>query len=346
MSLRFPLLFRYTLYGLAIIAGLHSASTTTADEPAPRPINHLPNLAAPTWGGTQFWTDEMVCRGWRIQRNALTGHCRLLDDDNYRRAWGSYDACWQRFEKHRADGKIEPVEGKVVILLHGLGGWRSLMNDTGEHLAEHVNYTPVNVSYASTRGSLDEHARSLAKVIAALDQAERIDFVAHSLGNLVVRRYLALAAETPAGVDPRIQRMVMLAPPNQGASLARHFRDLDLYSTLLGPSGEQLLEDPAAIQTSLATPPFEFAILAGTGGINPLIDSPNDFTVTVEETRLAGARDFHTLPLHHARFRDNEECLKCVARFLEKGYLVSAEERTPLEGEVQRSDRTAVPLPR
>ena len=55
------------------------------------------------------------------------------------------------------------------------------------------------------------------------------------------------------------------------------------------PGGQQLLEDPAAIQTRLATPEFEFAILAGTGGINPLIDSPNDFTVTVGSCCIAFA---------------------------------------------------------
>ncbi|MGQ9575532.1 MAG: hypothetical protein ACUVUC_09450 [Thermoguttaceae bacterium] len=32
----------------------------------------------PTLGGKQFWADELLFHQWRIQRNVLTGHCRLL----------------------------------------------------------------------------------------------------------------------------------------------------------------------------------------------------------------------------------------------------------------------------
>ena len=33
----------------------------------------------PTLGGMQFWADELFFHQWRIQRNVITGHCRLLD---------------------------------------------------------------------------------------------------------------------------------------------------------------------------------------------------------------------------------------------------------------------------
>ena len=47
-------------------------------------------LAVPTLGGRQFWSDRLVYGGWRIQENFLTGHSRLLDAGNVRRAWGTF----------------------------------------------------------------------------------------------------------------------------------------------------------------------------------------------------------------------------------------------------------------
>ena len=51
------------------------------------------NLRLPTFGGKQFWRDCLIDREWRIQQHVHTGHFRLLDARNHRRAWGSYAAC-------------------------------------------------------------------------------------------------------------------------------------------------------------------------------------------------------------------------------------------------------------
>ena len=39
-----------------------------------QPMN--PNVVIPTLGGMQFWSDEVVRCGWRVQRNVFTRHCR------------------------------------------------------------------------------------------------------------------------------------------------------------------------------------------------------------------------------------------------------------------------------
>jgi hypothetical protein len=53
----------------------------------------MPNLKTPTLGGLQFWGDELYFHDWRIQRHAVSGHCRLLDGRYRRLAWGSYSDC-------------------------------------------------------------------------------------------------------------------------------------------------------------------------------------------------------------------------------------------------------------
>ena len=45
--------------------------TTTAAATPVTPA--IPNVPLPTFGGEQFWSDELVYQGWRIQLNALTG---------------------------------------------------------------------------------------------------------------------------------------------------------------------------------------------------------------------------------------------------------------------------------
>ena len=49
------------------------------------PSDKRPNLPSRTGGGKQLWTDVFLYGDWRI-RAALTGHHRLLDDQNTRRA--------------------------------------------------------------------------------------------------------------------------------------------------------------------------------------------------------------------------------------------------------------------
>ena len=59
----------------------------------------LPNVNFPTMGGKFFWNDLANVNGWRVQKNTITGHCRILDNNNIRRAWGGDDAIMRLFEK-------------------------------------------------------------------------------------------------------------------------------------------------------------------------------------------------------------------------------------------------------
>src|SRR5207237_4551854 len=78
------------------------------------------------------------------------------------------------------------------------------------------------MGYPTTRGSIDLHARSLDNVVRSLEGISEINFIAHSLGNLVVRHWLKDFASAERSL-PRGQsfgRMVMLAPPNRQPKLA------------------------------------------------------------------------------------------------------------------------------
>jgi hypothetical protein len=282
---------------------------------------------------------------WRIQRNVLTGHYRLLDDRNFRRAWGTYEQCSAVFTDLVRRERLASPKGHVVVTLHGLFRSRDQLDGLGDYLHDKGEFTVVNVGYASTRRSLDDHARSLARVIDGLEGAEQIDFVCHSLGNLVVRRYLGEASQPQPKwkPDPRIKRMVMLGPPNNGARFAQLFKDNKLYAVVTGPSGKQLADSWEQTQKLLAVPPIEFGILAGGHvaglGTNPLVPGDDDWLVSVEETRLPGARDFRVVPCLHGELMDNSQVRECVLSFLQHGYFTADDARQPIE------DRPLTPTP-
>ncbi len=237
-----------TSINLLVILG----STASAQLPPGTNIN----ITAPTGGGKQFWTDRFVYHDWRIQQNVYTGHHRLLDDKDFRRAWGTYEGCRQEFERLRVKHQIPPVRGQVVVTVHGLSRTRQSMAGIGEYLAKEGGFTWINVSYASTRETIDAHGRALAEIVGQLSEAQQVHFIGHSLGNLVIRRYLTYRAETaPQHQGPPLGRIVMLAPPNQGAQIAEQLQNSELFQLVYGLSGNQLSGKWHDIERRLAIPP-------------------------------------------------------------------------------------------
>ena len=104
-----------------ILLGLGTAQLAANPPPTDGQQTKSSSFTIPTLGGTQFWTDQMVFHDWRIQRNQLTKHCRLLDGKNYRHTWGSFEHCQGTLHKLQKQLKLPAVKGKVVIVLHGLG---------------------------------------------------------------------------------------------------------------------------------------------------------------------------------------------------------------------------------
>jgi pimeloyl-ACP methyl ester carboxylesterase len=322
-------------------AGVTSAFAQSAPPVASVSVGPV-NFPTATMGGVQFWSDELVFRDWRIQQNVYTGHHRLLDGRDFRRAWGTFDECQARLRDLQRELNLQPMKGRAVVTLHGLGRSRDAMNGLGDYLSEECDCTWINVTYASSRRSLDEHAQSLANVLQRLEGIEHIDLVCHSLGNLVVRRYLheATLPEPRWKADPRIERMVMLGPPNQGAQLARFFKESELFGLVTGPSGRQLALPVGEAQTRLATPQFEFGIIAGgrgnERGSNPVVVGDDDMIVAVEETRLAGASDFLVVPCWHGTMLRDDRVHQHVAQFLKHGYFVASEKRVPIVADGER----------
>jgi triacylglycerol lipase len=148
-------------------------------------------------------------------------------------------------------------------------------------------YRAINWHYPSLRGSIELHAAELAAKAKQLDDdttVERLHFVGHSMGAIVVRS--ALAKRRPR----KLGRVVLLAPPNHGARLA----DLALRVFGRWPSAaRELCSHPGSYVNGLAAD-LDCGIIAASW----------DHAVSLASTHLPGERDhitlrgLHTLPLH------------------------------------------------
>jgi hypothetical protein len=303
-----------------------------------RPVSALPNAVTPTLGGRQLWGDELFFHEWHIQRNALTGHYRLLDGKNRRHAWGTFEQCQAKLNDFKRQQNLSPMSGPAVIVLHGLGRNSSSMVYMARFLREQSKYSVFNVTYPTTRGSVEAHAQSLARIVQRLEGIDEIHFVAHSLGNLVIRHWLADQCQNGGKADVRVKRIVMLGPPNNGARIAEVLGRNFVFDAVIGKSGTQLARSWNDLQGRLCVPQCEFAVIAGgrggPTGYNPLLAGDNDLVVTVESAKLPGAKDFAVLPVIHTTMMDDAKVQEYTLRFFEHGYLVAADKRQPIPAEV------------
>lgn len=311
---------------------LPSANATGQDDEQP-PFN----VVTRTWGGAEFWSDEVIRHGWRIQKNMFSGHYRLLDQNDDRQAWGTEQQCQAALDAVAQREGWPASRGRVIFVLHGLGSFRGRMQRLIDSLAALPETEVYGVGYPSLLADIDSHAAQLARVVAGFPEAQEINFVGHSLGNIVVRRMLAMQMEAAADrkQDARIKRIVMIVPPNHGSSRAAAWANNVLFKTVMGETGQQLGARWAEIAPRLATPQCEFGIIAGArgdeNGWSTSIPGDDDGTISVTTTRLVGACDFVTVPVRHTLSESNGDVLSMTARFLQEGHFVSAEKKCPIQ---------------
>lgn len=303
----------------AVIAG-----TAGADEPA----GAAPRLPGDAPWSEKFrlaaegleWSDETVRHDWRLQHRPGSDAWRVLDPNEACVQEGDEAACRGAFARLEAAGRIPPVTGDAVIVLHGLGENRASMRPLVAHLRGRLDAAVMTVGYASPRAGIDDHGAALGRVVAGLPPTSRLSFVGHSLGNLVVRRWMALA---PPADLARVHRMVMLGAPNQGSDLARMAARVWVLAALSHGAARDLVLHWPEISKSLAVPACEFGIVAGGKGdgrgYSAFLEGDDDAVVRVAETRLDGARDFLLLPVSHAAMMKNSAVQQATAAFLETG---------------------------
>lgn len=297
------------------------------------PMEWLSNLRAAA--EAMEWSDRRIARDWRLQQQAGGERWRLLDPSDSEVVSGSHEECVAVFDAMSDAGRIPKISGEAVIVLHGLGQGRHSMRPLVEYLRSSLDATVMAFGYASPREDIDSHARSLGSVIDAIPGSAPISFVGHSLGGIVVRRWMAIASNDSVR---RTRRLVMLGSPNQGSELARMCSRVWLLATLADGAARDLVVDWDRVAPSLAVPSCSFGIVAGgrgdERGYSDLLSGDDDTVVRVDETRLEGAEDFLVVPVRHAGMMRAPIVQRATASFLRHGrFEVDMADGTVLESD-------------
>ena len=218
---------------------------------------------------------------------------------------------------------------ECVILLHGLARTNRSMLKI-EKALKVVGYNVFNCNYPSRKQAIE--LLSETAIEAAIQhcrdnfQPERIHFVTHSMGGILIRFYLS-----QHDID-HLGRVVMLAPPNAGSELVDRLSKLQLFHLIHGPAARQLGTDALSLPNSLGPVNYEVGIIAGNRSLNllysALIPGEDDGKVSTRNTRLEGMADFIVLPYAHSFMMNRPQVIEQTLNFLEQGRFDHSE---PLE---------------
>lgn len=215
------------------------------------------------------------------------------------------------------DSKVQP---DCVILLHGMARTRYSMNRLARELEEN-NYLVVNDGYSSRKQTV----ASLAELVipnaiqACLQKGriEKIHFITHSLGGILVRYYFSRHPLQQLG------RVVMLSPPNQGSEIVDALRGVPGFNALNGPAGLQLGTKENSVVKKLGPVNYEVGVITGNKSVNLILSSiipgDDDGKVSLESAKVEGMSDYLVLPHSHSFIMRSEAVIKQSLYFLKHG---------------------------
>jgi pimeloyl-ACP methyl ester carboxylesterase len=148
--------------------------------------------------------------------------------------------------------------------------------------------------YSAATSSMSHITGRLADFVRELSVAE-VHFIGHSLGGLVIHRFLERFPEQPPG------RVVFLGTPSVASRAAENASRFAPIAHLMGQSVAEELLQPRERRWTHTSP---LGIVAGNhpigfGQLLAQFEEENDGTVSVSETRMPGATDHIVLPVSH-----------------------------------------------
>jgi len=203
-----------------------------------------------------------------------------------------------------------------VIYVHGLwlNGQESLV--LRRRLTRGLACRMHVFHYASVAASMEQITDSLQALIARVAPRTLLHFVGHSLGGLVIYRFLERFPQTLPG------RVVFLGTPAVASAAATGAAQrISIARTMLGRCvGDELLCEHER-RWRFDRP---LGVIAGThalglGQFVAQFDEPNDGSVAVSETRIDGATDHIELPVSHMGMLVSREVARATEHFLREG---------------------------
>jgi triacylglycerol lipase len=207
---------------------------------------------------------------------------------------------------------------ECIIFLHGFGDVKYSMSWL-ENKCKDEGYNTVNIGYSHFGRDVEaiSEKRLQKKVQKCVDSGyERIHFVTHSMGGLIVRYYLQ-NNEIPKG-----SRIVMLSPPNHGSEVADSLKTNFFYKFFGGKVGKELRTDSELIE-KLRDVKYEIGVITGNKSYNKsfskMIPGDDDGRVSTERAKLNEMKDFLVVNDSHLTIKYDKYVANQTIYFLQNG---------------------------
>jgi pimeloyl-ACP methyl ester carboxylesterase len=203
-----------------------------------------------------------------------------------------------------------------VVLLHGIARTSASLMCL-ERALQAAGFATLNIDYASRTRPIADLADDIHPDIAGFaDRDAPLHFVAHSMGGLLTRAYIAKHR------PDRLGGVVMLGTPNGGSEIADLLSGSRLYRAFYGPAGLELTT--ARRPNALPAVNYPVGVIAGNRFIDPVaglfvLPKPNDGRVSVASAMLAGMADHIVVKASHTGLPRNGVAIEQTIAFLHEG---------------------------
>ncbi|MCK9294256.1 MAG: alpha/beta hydrolase [Desulfobulbaceae bacterium] len=207
-------------------------------------------------------------------------------------------------------------QNELIVLVHGFFRTRRDMAYLARYFQKN-GYAIFRPTLPTFFSSLDQCTTQLAEKLQQQPRHwQRIHFVGHSMGGLIIRQYLA--RHQVAGLG----RCVLIGTPNKGTYLAelaeKYCRfSLGIFKPIQSFLPGRLLIDPPRNQ-----PPPEIGVIAGNRDnilFGRFFKYASDGRVAVDSVSFAGQKEFVTLPYNHLDIHHNQRVADLVLKFIRTG---------------------------
>jgi pimeloyl-ACP methyl ester carboxylesterase len=180
-------------------------------------------------------------------------------------------------------------------------------------------FATLNIDYASRRKPIAGLADDIHPEVARFAEREApLHFVAHSMGGLLTRAYIAKYR------PDRLAGVVMLGTPNGGSEVADLLSGYRLYNAFYGPAGLELTTTSTSRPDALPAVDYPVGVIAGNRFIDPVagllvLPKPNDGRVSVQSAMVAGMADHIVVKASHTGLPRHAGAIEQTIAFLRDG---------------------------
>jgi pimeloyl-ACP methyl ester carboxylesterase len=198
----------------------------------------------------------------------------------------------------------------TVVVLHGI--WmRARVTDVLARRLRNADFEVLQIDYPSVRSRFVDMLDRLDNALSRTTAPASI--VGHSLGGLVAAHYVRQATRP-------VKRLVCLGSPLTGSLLAQRLKRWHLARAALGGAEQALVEGLHNWDSPVPMGVIAGRISVGLSWVLGPLPRPNDGTVAVAETELAGIADHRVIAASHTSLLFNAEAAALTERFLRDGH--------------------------